>query len=249
MDVWNTLSPLLKDLPDGQHLFLYGPPGTGKTLLGSRIGEALKRRCYTTACHDTLTVEELFFRAWCPEAGVTRWELGPALLAWTDEAGAILQWDEVDRLGPDVFAMGHAVLGGAHERVTVPDGRTLAPAVDESGRVRMRCIGTSNQPPSALPPAIADRFAFRVPILRPSDEALATLPEELRRPVLNAYEGCGWSDENPDARPLLTFREAAAYATARGAGLPEEAASFIVWGEAAPSILAHIEATKAPTLR
>lgn len=237
-----TLAAKLRELPGGKHTLLYGPPGTGKTTLAEAIADKLGTTSYAITCHQRLTPEELIARPWVSE-GTCTYEMGPALLAWIH--GTILRLDEADDCGEEALQSLRVILGGPNERLTLPDGTTHAPKLDERGNVAMRCFATSNRGPGDLPAALRDRFPYRIPILTPSDSAIDELPEVLRQPVVRAYMAIGWSVDNCDAAPMLTYREAAAYAVALDSGLEDDSASELVWQDRAESVRDHIAACNA----
>jgi hypothetical protein len=161
-------------------------------------------------------------------------------MAWL--TGSVLQLDEVNDAGEELLQSLRVILGGPNEVLTLADGTKLQPKLTPEGRVAMRCIGTMNVGPMDLPAALRDRFPYRIPLLRPSSAMIEALPNDLQDAVGKAYDACGWTPENTEARPMLTYREAVAFALARDAGVDTHDSAVLVWQERADAVIDHVAA-------
>lgn len=126
-------------------ILLYGPPRTGKSSIPRDIAGADHER---VTIHKQLPVEDIL-GGWALVDGKTVWLDGPAVRALRN--GKILVMDEIDQLSPETRCIGHALLDD-------PPGITLANGERVLAKSGYCVIATTNALPSALSPAILDRF-------------------------------------------------------------------------------------------
>ena len=132
-------------IPDPlNRVLLFGPPRTGK----SSIAKTLFKRHERVTIHKQLPVEDLL-GSYALVNGTTVWQDGPAIRALREGLPIVL--DEIDQISSECRCILHALLDD-------PPGITLASGERVEGTKGYCVIGTTNQLPSALPPAVLDRF-------------------------------------------------------------------------------------------
>jgi hypothetical protein len=141
------LRRLVKDKLIPQPLYrilLYGPPRTGK----SSIAHDLFLKHERQTIHKRLPTDDLLGGYGLIE-GTTKWQDGPAVRAM--RLGLPFVADEIDQISPECRCIAHAILDD-------PPGITLPTGERVQAKPGYCVIATTNALPSALPPAILDRF-------------------------------------------------------------------------------------------
>lgn len=116
------------------NVWLGGPAGTGKTYLVSQVADALKLPFFRISCGPQ-TPASLIFGHTTATGGYAP---GIAYQALTAE-GAVLLFDEFDRLNPAVAVMVNGLLDG--NAVTFPNGETLKPKANTIYMVAANTFG------------------------------------------------------------------------------------------------------------
>lgn len=125
-------------------ILLFGPPRTGKSSIGYELFTNPER----VTLHKQAPTDDLL-GGYALIEGTTKWQDGPAIRAMRN--GKTLVLDEIDQHSPECRCILHALMDD-------PPGITL-PSGERVNAVKGYCvIATTNQMPSALPPAILDRF-------------------------------------------------------------------------------------------
>lgn len=101
------------------NVWMGGPAGAGKTYLASEIARALDWDFYRISCGPQTAASQIFGHT-TAHGGYAQ---GIAYQALKNEKGAILLFDEFDRLNPAVGVMVNGLLDG--NAVTFPNGETL----------------------------------------------------------------------------------------------------------------------------
>jgi MoxR-like ATPase len=170
---WQDLADILAANID--RALLYGPPGTGKTFAGLTMKPA-HQPAFRLICTDEMSTADIS-GLWQPNGDRFTYNEGLAVKAWRH--GARLVIDEINRANGDVLSLLLAFTDTvASSSWQNPEtGETVTPAQGYS------VVLTMNGEPDDLEPALLDRFAVRIKITRPHPDALATLPEYLRKPA------------------------------------------------------------------
>lgn len=209
-------------------LYFYGPPGTGKSAAPSRLlGDSVIR---VTANETSPPEDWLGSFVLRGENGATStvWIDGPVVEAF--RAGRVLVIDECDKAGADVKQALFALLDDLTQaRLTLANGETVSPAPG------FGVVGTSNETPDVLPPALADRFDIALLADLPAPGILDRLEPDLRAFIERRYTDqqgearWDWSPA-PSVRRLLTLQEVAQF-------WGRERAAAIIFGKQAPDLL------------
>jgi len=101
------------------NVWMAGPAGAGKSYLAAEIARALDRPFFRISCGPQTAASQIFGHT-TAHGGYAQ---GIAYQALTNEKGAILLFDEFDRLNPAVGVMVNGLLDGG--AVTFPNGETL----------------------------------------------------------------------------------------------------------------------------
>lgn len=125
-------------------ILLFGPPRTGKSSIGRELFDKHER----VTVHRQLPVEDLL-GGYALVGGSTVWQDGPAIRAMRQ--GICLVLDEVDQISAETRCILHALMDD-------PAGITLASGERVDAAPGFCVIATTNALPSALPPAVLDRF-------------------------------------------------------------------------------------------
>jgi len=200
-------------------VLLYGPPGTGKTTAATRI----LSRYHRVTLHADSVADDLAggFRLRTVNGGTeTYWSAGPAARAMRE--GSTLVLDEIDHAGSAITSTLHAVLDDSDIARLAQDGDTVAPAPG------YRVIATMNGNPSDLAPPVLDRFECVIHAPDACADALAEIPEALRRTL---------TIPEPTFATAPTPRRLRSLARLVDAGLSRETAAEVVFGTSAATIL------------
>ena len=169
-------------------VLLWGLPGTQKTTIA--IQSAGNREVFSITLHSESSVSELIGH-WVPQGDKFTWHYGPASLAWMQ--GGMLILNEIGEASGAVMTLLHAILDDhSVARLTLPNNETIFP------KEGFKVVATTNLSPEELPPPLLDRFQARIALNEPSEEALSSLPKEIREILRNFYKS---------GEPHLTFRE------------------------------------------
>lgn len=188
---WDMLTATAGVLP---RVLLYGPPGTGKTYIamsaGVKDGETVARVPFT---EDTPSAE--LRGHYIPRGQEWVWHDGPVIKLYRN--GGRLVVDEITRATDDALSFMLAILDGSP--VTLPNDETLSPHPDFS------VWGTTNDDPSALSDALADRFTVKVKSSSVNPAALKLLPKYVARAVSANGDGVSLREANEFCRlfPLV----------------------------------------------
>lgn len=101
------------------NIWMAGPAGAGKSYLASEVARALDRPFFRISCGPQTAASQIFGHT-TAQGGYAP---GIAYQAITHEKGAVLLFDEFDRLNPAVAVMVNGLLDGGV--VTFPNGETL----------------------------------------------------------------------------------------------------------------------------
>lgn len=170
---------ILKDLHDKgiipgvlNRIFLYGPPGTGKSTIGKTIFGNVER----VTLSGKMPIEDLLGMMTQDESGKLVWIDGPATRALRQ--GKCLVLDEVNQEGPALRCTLHALLDNP-AGITLPNGERVEAAPGYC------VIGTSNDSPANLTPALIDRFELALPCLEASAGLRAQLGNKSQKVLDN----------------------------------------------------------------
>lgn len=161
-------------LPRTARALLYGPPGTGKTTAAVRARAHRQAFVYSLTLTPEMPAAELRGH-WIPAGRKFRWHDGPVIRAWRE--GAPLVVNEIDQAGGDVLSFLRVALDDPEVAVLdLPSGERVRPASGFS------VVATMNGDPAVdLPGPLRDRFPVAIHVDEVHPEALARLPEDLRR--------------------------------------------------------------------
>lgn len=174
-DIWSLLTATAEVLP---RVLLYGPPGTGKTYVaataGIRPGEVVSRVNFT---EDTPAAE--FRGHYIPRGNEWTWHDGPVMERYRN--GGRLVADEITRATDDALSFMLGILDGLP--VTLPSDETVSPHPDFS------VWATTNDDPSALTDALADRFTVKAATRTVNPAALKLLPKHVAAAISVSGDG------------------------------------------------------------
>lgn len=150
------------------NVWMGGPAGAGKTYLASEIARALEKKFLRISCGPQTSASQIFGHT-TAHGGYAPGIAYQAIKS--DGKGAILLFDEFDRLNPAVAVMVNGLLDG--NMVTFPNGETLR--LGENGCIALVAANTFGKPTAEFGTAqrqdIATMSRF-VKILIPVDEKL-----------------------------------------------------------------------------
>lgn len=183
----------------------YGPPGTGKTYhaVHNTDGKAILRHTFTQDQPSAAILGHWVQRA-TPTGPQLEWNDGPALIAWrmshTEPVRLVL--DEMQKVGEDAQGLVHTLLDDEDSAaITLPTGETVRRGP------HLQIVGTMNETPDELDPALRSRFRTKVFIGHVAPGALDLLPEALRNVVQGIIEGGTDPISEEGIRPWLGFVE------------------------------------------
>lgn len=214
---------------------LYGPPGTGKTgtafkALAATAAKAGGRLVNIYITPDTTAAELMGFTA-PDDTGAFKFRYGALSIAMKEGWPVLI--NEIDDVQGDAET---ALLGVLDDQdiaqYELMNGESVTP------KEGFTVVATMNGQPSALRPALADRFPMQFEILEAHPDALATLPVDLRTA---AYKSVKATDphQRHSLRPWLAF------ARARDEwGYSEEDAAFSVWKDRSTDILNELKMSR-----
>lgn len=163
-------------------ILLWSPePGTGKSSFAQHKFGADKVERATL--HGRMIPDDLLFQVdlEAKNGGTeTIRRAGPALRALME--GKVLVLDEIDQHDPAMRCLLHALLDDREiAGVTLPDGQRVTP------KEGYGVIATTNKTPQAFPTALLDRFDIVLNASQPNPDALAKLPTEVKKALINQY--------------------------------------------------------------
>lgn len=220
-----------KVLAAGFHTILFGPPGMGKTRIA-----ATDQAAYSITLTEETPAAELRGH-FVPKGQSFEWHDGPALKAWREGKRLIL--NEIDKASGDALTFLLAILDDPeHARLTLPTGETVRPMPG------FQAVSTTNVMDLAngLPEALLDRFAVRILVNKPSDDAFARLSPDLRL----AAESSVTLD---DAERRVSYRQWLAFDNLRSAIGDAKIAAKAVFGVRHSDIATSFALTPVSTRR
>lgn len=228
---------------------LWGPPGTGKTTIVYKLAEKVGAEVFSVSLHDETTVPELTGH-FVPVGDRFIWMDGAALSAW--RTGAWLLLDELDLAASGVFSVLRGILNDFDvARMTIPN-RALAGMSDEDVAAALlanegaehvrpaagfKVISTMNASPDELDSPLLDRFEPIWYVGEPHPDAIASLPEYLRK---LAFSTC--VDSNPETH--IGIRKWKAFCKLETV-VGDAVAANAVFGPRSRDVLASIKTAKA----
>ena len=228
---------------------LWGPPGTGKTTIVYKLAAKVGAEVFSVSLHDETTVPELTGH-FVPVGDRFIWMDGAALSAW--RTGAWLLLDELDLAASGVFSVLRGILNDFDvARMTIPN-RALAGLSDEDVAAALlanegaehvrpaagfKVISTMNASPDELDSPLLDRFEPIWYVGEPHPDAIASLPEYLRK---LAFSTC--VDSNPETH--IGIRKWKAFCKLE-ASVGDAVAANAVFGPRSRDVLASIKTAKA----
>ena len=205
-------------------VLIWGLPGTGKSYLAQREALAGRQVYNITLTEDTSSVE--LRGHYVPKGSELVWQDGPAILAW--RTGGRLIVNEADKASPEVQSFMLALMDDtASAAITLPTGETARPAEG------FQLIATANTPPEDMPEALRSRLPVTIEVTEPNPEALLQLPEAWR-------EAARRTATVGDPQRRISLRSWYEFHRLAQAGVPAEDAGAMVFGPAAPDLLAAI---------
>jgi MoxR-like ATPase len=176
-------------LGSGAATLLWGPPGTGKSWAARLIGSA--RQSFSITLTPDTPAAELRGHYIVGASGTFEWHDGPATAAW--RAGCRLSVDEIGEATGDALTHLYTVADDPDvAQLTLPNRETVRP------KKGFQMVATTNQEPTVLPPALADRFLI-FEITEPHPNAVLSLPE--------AWQEVAWNTTRiEDPRRKLSIR-------------------------------------------
>ena len=196
-DTWELVSTALDISP---RVLLWGPPGLGKTYTALKHPGNHSKVYSVTVTEETPAAE--IRGHFIPKGTEFIWHDGPAIRAWRE--GARLVINEIGEASADLLTFLHAICDDPEfAELTLPTGETVKPAEN------FQVVGTTNETPETLSPALRDRFLPTIKIDRPPKEALDMFGD--LRSVVEATTSPEWTGE-ADGKSL-TLRQWIAYTT------------------------------------
>jgi nitric oxide reductase NorQ protein len=218
---WGLIATALRHC---SRVLVWGLPGTGKSYLAQREALAGREVYNLTLTEDTSSVE--LRGHYVPKGSELVWQDGPAILAW--RAGGRLIVNEADKAAPEVQSFLLALMDDRDSAaITLPTGETVRPAEG------FQLIATSNTPPEDMPEALRSRLPVAIEVTEPNPEALLALPEAWR-------EAAKRTATCSDSERRISLRAWYEYHRLTRAGVPSDDAGAMVFGPAAPDLMAAI---------
>lgn len=222
-DFWKIFDKVVKH-KQIRRILLHGKPGTGKTT--KACNSAGKNGFYNITLTEESSVADIL-GFWMPKGKKFKFNPGLGIKAWEEDKTLVI--NEIDKASGSVLTVLHAILDDKKiAKYTLPDGRTVRPGK------HFKAIATMNGSVQELPEALADRFDLKLDIKKPCQEAVDSLPEDLRPLVDAAY-----SKETLS----ITFREIQAFAKLRN--IIEDDA-YIVFGAVANDVKSTLKLGERP---